>query len=506
MANVVIYYRVSSEDQVTQFGLDMQLNYCEKYCNGQGWNIIEKFCEEGESAKTADRPQLLSMIEYCRKNKDRIDYVVVHKVDRLARNVHDHMTIKAQLARYGTKLVSATEPIDESPVGKLMETMLSGIAEFDNAIRTIRSTDGMLESLKAGKWPSLIPLGYYREKVDRKDRKSKGAEIPILDKTDNRYELIKRVFEVFELGNHSVKEITVLAKRWGLRFRDGDEVSEKAMHKILRNQFYYGWLSMHGTKINFEGPGVHEAIISKETFFKVQEVLKSNNNRIGTRHRNRDEFPLKKIIKCSVCGKDLTASPSPNKQKRIFYYYHCKLQGHIRIPVSRIENVFLDLLKNIQPTPGVLNLFRRAMNELVDERLGDSTKNLTRLDKELEKLREERKGYFQMRARGEMDDQTFAEMRDEIEIKITRKEQERETFRKEEIDIDYLLSIYESLFRNVALWWKEAPLEGKQQIQKLVFPKGIIIEDKNGRVTTPEISTLFAFSNHFANSTAQSSA
>lgn len=69
MVGAVIYVRVSHPSQVDNFSLDTQLRACEEYCRREGLDVLERFREEGESAKTTDRTQLQRMLQYCRSHK-----------------------------------------------------------------------------------------------------------------------------------------------------------------------------------------------------------------------------------------------------------------------------------------------------------------------------------------------------------------------------------------------------------------------------------------------------
>src|SRR3990172_2068260 len=111
----VLYVRVSSTDQVDGTSLDTQTQGCSEWCIRNGHEIAATFCERGESAKTADRPELLKLLEYCRVNKPAV--VVVWKFDRWARKSTDHAITAAALARHDTRLVSATEATPDDPAG-----------------------------------------------------------------------------------------------------------------------------------------------------------------------------------------------------------------------------------------------------------------------------------------------------------------------------------------------------------------------------------------------------
>ena len=65
----VIYCRVSSKEQIEGTSLESQEAACREYARAKGIQILKAFVEQGESAKFADRTQLLDLIDFCRKNK-----------------------------------------------------------------------------------------------------------------------------------------------------------------------------------------------------------------------------------------------------------------------------------------------------------------------------------------------------------------------------------------------------------------------------------------------------
>ena len=133
---------------------------CEEYCRRQGYEILERFHEEGESAKTTDRSQLQNLLTYCRLNKGRVHFVVVFNLTRFARDKYDHFALRSHLQSLGISLRSATEPIDDTSTGKLMEGVLAAFAQFDNDVRSDRTRAGMKAALELGRWMFLAPIGY----------------------------------------------------------------------------------------------------------------------------------------------------------------------------------------------------------------------------------------------------------------------------------------------------------------------------------------------------------
>src|SRR5712691_1555445 len=97
--NAIIYCRVSSRDQVEGTSLESQEVACRDYARRHKLTVSKVFVEEGESAKFADRTQLLELLNYCKNKSNRVATLIVWKLDRFARNVEDHFAIKANLRR-----------------------------------------------------------------------------------------------------------------------------------------------------------------------------------------------------------------------------------------------------------------------------------------------------------------------------------------------------------------------------------------------------------------------
>jgi DNA invertase Pin-like site-specific DNA recombinase len=124
---VALYVRVSTKrDQTTQ----NQVGELQKYCERQGWQVVETYDDSGVSGAKADRPALSRMMRDAAKGKFQV--VCVWKIDRLARSVSDLLNILSLLRSHGVDFVSATQAIDTTTsYGKMVMTFLGAIAEFE---------------------------------------------------------------------------------------------------------------------------------------------------------------------------------------------------------------------------------------------------------------------------------------------------------------------------------------------------------------------------------------
>jgi DNA invertase Pin-like site-specific DNA recombinase len=208
MAGAVIYIRVSTKEQTENLSLTTQLRACEDYCRREGLDVLARFKEEGESAKTADRTELQKLLTFCRTNKGRAHFVVVFNLTRFARDKYDHFALRSHLQSHGISLRSATEPIDDTSTGKLMEGVLAAFAQFDNDVRSDRTRAGMRAALELGRWVFLAPLGYIN--APRALGKSLMLDV-------ERAPLVRRVFEEYATSRFNKQQILEQATAWGLR-------------------------------------------------------------------------------------------------------------------------------------------------------------------------------------------------------------------------------------------------------------------------------------------------
>ena len=155
--NCLLYARVSTDKQAQkELSIPAQIEAMKEYARRNRWKIAGHFVDSGESAKTANRPELQRLIHYCQENEG-VEVVLVHKLDRLARNLIDHATITTIFRRKGIRLVSVCEPIEDTPAGKLMENFLASMSEYYSANLGSEIRKGNMAKLRKGEWPHKPP-------------------------------------------------------------------------------------------------------------------------------------------------------------------------------------------------------------------------------------------------------------------------------------------------------------------------------------------------------------
>ena len=307
----VIYIRVSSKEQEEGFSLDAQLKMLNDYAAKNNIQVVATYMDV-ETAKNPGRKEFGKLIDRMKTEQKlpagmpRCQTVLVEKTDRFYRNVEDLVTIKAlgvtvHLVKEGTKLAPDSGAHDKFVHGLnvlLAERFVNNLSE--------ETQKGMLEKAQQGLWPSFAPIGYINAEGDNKKR----VIVPDPDMAPN----VRRLFEIYARGQHSLKDLAKEAKRLGLVFRkSGNALTVSALHDILKNPIYYGCFDWKGVLYT----GVHEAIISKELYDTVQEVTKKRSS--CPTGQQKHEFLFGRMLTCAHCGCAIVADIKKGK----YVYYRC---------------------------------------------------------------------------------------------------------------------------------------------------------------------------------------
>src|SRR5712692_5972952 len=384
MVGAVTYIRVSTKEQTENLSLTTQLKTCEDYCERQAFHVLARFREEGESAKTADRTELQKLLQFCRTNKGRVQFVVVFNLTRFARDKYDHFALRAHLKSLGISLRSATEPIDDTSTGKLMEGVLAAFAQFDNDVRSERTRAGMRMALEQGRWMFIPPVGYLN--APRWTGKS-------LMPDPDRAALVTRAFEEFATGRFTKEEVLDAVSRSGFRTRSGSIMNPQSFGRMLTNRLYTAFIDLPHFGVSRRGD--FDPLVSDDTFYQVQAILQGRIQVVGPHERNRPDFPLKGLVRCAECGRPLTASWSKGRSGR-YPYYHCWRQCRaVNVTKAKLEGLFTDELERLQPTPGYMRLVKDLVLRAWQERkvevgrdAADAERNAKTIQQKLDRLDE----------------------------------------------------------------------------------------------------------------------
>ena len=150
------YARVSTEGQT----LEAQVEALRAH------NVQQLFQEKVSGAK-ADRPQLQKMLA----SLEAGDVVLITRLDRLARSTRDLLNILDTITKAGASFRSLADAWADTttPHGRLMVTMLAGIAEFERSLIAARTTEGRARAKAKGKRmgrPSTLTAHQRQEAIE----------------------------------------------------------------------------------------------------------------------------------------------------------------------------------------------------------------------------------------------------------------------------------------------------------------------------------------------------
>ena len=299
----VIYARYSSDNQREE-SIEGQIRECTAYAEKNGITVVKHYIDRALSAKTDNRPDFQQMIKDSEKRL--FDIVLVWKLDRFARNRYDSAHYEYQLERNHVKLVSATEPISDSPAGIMVKSMLTGMAEYYSAELSEKVVRGMTENVLKGKYNGgTIPIGF---KVDEE----KFFQVDPL-----KAPFVVEAFQRYNDGA-TMKELMNWLNDSGVTTNRNQKFTYNSVQKLLTNKRYIG--ENHFKDIVM--PDSIPAIVDKDLFEEVQQKIKKNS-RAPARHKAEDDYLLTTKLFCGMCGAMMFGECGTGRNKVVHHYYKC---------------------------------------------------------------------------------------------------------------------------------------------------------------------------------------
>ena len=398
----VSYLRVSTREQARRGGRDEGFSIpAQRAANkrkalAMGAIIAKEFVEGGVSATTTRRPALQSMLTYLEEETAAgraIDYVIVHKLDRLVRNRYDDTTLGRRFDELGVRLVSTSENIDQTPGGLLLHGIMASIAEFYSANLSNEVKKGMDEKVRSGGCIGRAPLGYRNTTTH-----INGQEARTVTVDDQRAPLVTWAFRAYATGQWTLKSLAAELEARGLTTAPTAKLPEKplsvqSLDKLLRNTFYIGQVTYRGAVYQ----GNHQPLISREVFDAVQLVLAGHAN--GERTLKHPHY-LKSTIYCGICGSRLIITNATPKNVTYEYFVclgrHSKKQPDCTFRAAlaeQIEDEVARLYQRIRLHPAARRQLEQTLHaqltelsEQTAQELDDLTANRRRLERQREKL------------------------------------------------------------------------------------------------------------------------
>ncbi len=484
MLRAIAYIRVSTDRQVTDgSSLVTQRRRVLEYVTAKGYKLVKQFIEEGESAKTDNRPVLQEMLQFCRSNKGGIDLLVFPKIDRFARYSEDYHNLKARLRELGIRVESIDERFDDSPAGKFLESMLAATAQFDNDVRSERTYNGMKEAVRQGRWVWRAPIGFRNTTFNNK----KTIEP---DPATARF--VVEGFEKIASGQFKVSEL----RKW--LSDHGVTVGRNAIYNMLSNKAYIGVIESFGLTVRGEPPMI--PLISESLFRRASDAIQSKNYPKSIRRDNPD-FALRGTVYCS-CGKLLTACWSAGRGTR-YPYYRCHECRKVNLRRELVEGAFLRFVTRFR---GLLQ-FNGSIRQDLEAKFNEDSLDLVQVHKNLARERDKTQSILNSLvmkvAEGVIPDHLATQQIEELDAKlrdVTAKLNAAGEVRVEP-PFEVLWRRAKEFLDQVQELWRTGNLAERQNIQRLFFPHGAQITcstncrtAKGGQLTGSALAVLFDLS------------
>lgn len=350
LKKAVIYTRVSTREQEKEgFSIPAQEKLLRGYAFQNNLKIIKEFSDT-ETAKQTGRKSFNEMLRFL-ANIDDCNIILVEKTDRLYRNIKDWVTVDD----IGVEIHFVKENVILSQSSRSSEKFMHGIKVLmaknyiDNLSEEIKK--GMKEKIEQGIYPSHAPIGY------KNFLRGDGKKVIVID--SEKAQIVKAAFELYATKNYSLLSLVeYINDELGYTSITGHKFKRSSLAQMLGNPIYYGEF-IWGKKLY---KGIHEPIVSKELWDKVQMVFKQKK-RTPFHFITKKDFAFSQLIQCGWCGCSLVGDIKKGK----YVYYRCTHRKgkcpdkYIR--EERLSELIAQELLNLRIDPDILNLIIDALKE-----------------------------------------------------------------------------------------------------------------------------------------------
>ena len=475
--SAVIYTRVSTDTQADKgYSLRDQEDKLRRYCQHNDITIVEHF-QDDYSAKDFNRPEWKLLIDFLKKNKNSIDLFMFAKWDRFSRNMEAGLKVLNQIKALGIGIHCLENNVDDSiPENKLIQTVMLLLPQIENERRSLSVIAGMRRAMKEGKWPRQAPIGYK----NARDEENNKVIIP----DPKTAPLIQYLFNEMAKGDKTQQEVRkeMLAK--------GLKCSKNNFSLLLRNPFYIGLVVIPEYKEEHETvvKGQHEAIVQKEVFNRVQDILIGRNRErnLSVKRSEHPELPLRGFIVCSVCGRKLTGSASKGNGGK-YYYYHCNNCGN-RFKADLVNTKFEKLLRKITLNDEVKELFLQAVRHMAKESIAIDQKEQSKVINELDRQKSRKERLDTSFLDGELPAANYTQLVKKLDQDIAKLSQKQKELNRTKDDFNKdLVSGVQAVFNLRDLYLK-SDITDKRRIIGSIFPRKFIFEEN--KVRTEEMNEV----------------
>jgi len=356
------YCRVSSQEQKDGTSLNEQEIICVNFAKKYNINIKKIYKEEASAMKPEKRPMFNEMVK--KLQNEEADVVIFAYIDRMARNSVDGYKILQLVEEKELTAVFVQENLVlQAPIRAHEMLMLDTILGVSN-YRVRQDKEKCMAGIKAralsGFRPCRPPYGY--KNMGLKDKKQAFV-------SKKRADFVKKAFELYSTGDYSVTEVADKLYEQGFRYelQPSKVIPKQSLISMLKNRFYVGMYYVKQADEYVKGN--HEAIISEETFDKVQKLLE-----LAPKTPRKHNLLYSKLLTCSNCGHCMVGDVKEKPNGKKYVYYRCtnpQCEEHLSLSETTIDNDLAAYLKEIHlgliPDEIVEEVQKEELQKLIQE-------------------------------------------------------------------------------------------------------------------------------------------
>lgn len=467
MQTATLYIRVSTDEQAQKgYSQQSQRERLEKFCLANKIQILQIVYED-YSAKTFSRPEWSKLFLGLNRNRaNRPDFILFSRWDRFSRNAADAYSMIERLKKMNIETKAIDQPLNLAiPENKIMLAIYLATSEVENDRRSLNVRQGMRKAKQEGRYMCHAPIGYVNiTLID-----GKKCIIP----KEPEATFIKNIFIELAKGYHSTRFI------YNEAIENGFKCSLNNFWLMIRNPIYCGKIivSAYEQENRYLVNGLHEKLISEGTFKQVQQVL-NNHGKPQRRTTTNNQLPLRGLLTCPLCFKNLTGSASKGRNT-YYHYYHCMNGCKFRVRADSIDELVLKELIQLIPREFYLSLFHVVLKRVYNKHFGEASNTQSQIFKSIEKTFERLNKAKELLLSGEIDNDDYLAIKTDCEYKIN-------SIGTSLNNAAFMISKAEKImtdathkFSNISLTYQQFDTTYKRKIIDFLTDNRIICDDKN---------------------------
>lgn len=236
---IIGYCRVSTDNQKEEGTISLQRNALAEYAKLKSYDLVQVFEDEGVSGGLEDRAGLASLFTFLEETTEKIEAVLIFKLDRLARDLYiqEHLIKKLEALDVGLISTKEANLASDDPMRKAFRQFMGIVSELEKSFITMRLSGGRISKIKTKQQfaGGGVALGYN----------SIGKDLVI---DEAQAETVKQIFKMKRHKRMGLREIARELNEQGVATARGGRWYAGTVKYILNNSIYGGEMVYSGIK------------------------------------------------------------------------------------------------------------------------------------------------------------------------------------------------------------------------------------------------------------------